>query len=173
MLEIIISHNLDFVTFLMNEYNIEIDLEVCAIYKNLESFLVYFDQTNDINKCFVYSVIFNISSLIQYFISHGASINEKNKDGYTALHIATDNNYKEIVKLLISHGANIDEKTNNRETALHVAARFYKKETIKLLTSYMNKYSYRRLIISSFLIWSVTSLDVCPTLSTPLKSMSP
>ncbi|EAY21722.1 hypothetical protein TVAG_237480 [Trichomonas vaginalis G3] len=44
----IISHNIDFVTFLMNEYSLEIDLLNCGIYKNLESFLVYFDQTNDI-----------------------------------------------------------------------------------------------------------------------------
>ncbi|EAX90380.1 hypothetical protein TVAG_389340 [Trichomonas vaginalis G3] len=73
----IISHNIDFVTFLMNEYNIDIDLEICGDHKNLESFLVYFDQTNDINKCFVYSPMFNIPSLTEYFISHGANINEK------------------------------------------------------------------------------------------------
>ncbi|EAY22866.1 hypothetical protein TVAG_076130 [Trichomonas vaginalis G3] len=54
----IISHNIDFVTFLQNEYNIEINLEYCGIYNNLESFLVYFDQTNDFDKCFVYSPIF-------------------------------------------------------------------------------------------------------------------
>ncbi|EAY19805.1 hypothetical protein TVAG_178490 [Trichomonas vaginalis G3] len=45
----IISHNIDFVTFLINEYNIKIEFEDCTKYKNLESFLVYFDQTNDIN----------------------------------------------------------------------------------------------------------------------------
>ncbi|EAY02297.1 hypothetical protein TVAG_275710 [Trichomonas vaginalis G3] len=43
----IISHNIDFVTFLMNEHNFEIDLYSCGIHKNLESFLVYFDQTKD------------------------------------------------------------------------------------------------------------------------------
>ncbi|EAY14924.1 hypothetical protein TVAG_380340 [Trichomonas vaginalis G3] len=49
----IISHNIDFVTFLMNEYNIEIDLLYCGIYNNLESFLVYFDQTNDVKNAFL------------------------------------------------------------------------------------------------------------------------
>ncbi|EAY17994.1 hypothetical protein TVAG_113380 [Trichomonas vaginalis G3] len=44
----IISHNIDFVSFLMNEYNIEIKLDYCVEYNNLESFLVYVDQTNDI-----------------------------------------------------------------------------------------------------------------------------
>ncbi|EAY00071.1 hypothetical protein TVAG_196310 [Trichomonas vaginalis G3] len=73
----IISHNIDFVTFLMNEYNIEIEIFYCGIYNNLESFLVYFDQTNDIKGVFVYSVMLNIPSLCEYFLSHGADINEK------------------------------------------------------------------------------------------------
>ncbi|EAX99994.1 hypothetical protein TVAG_028990 [Trichomonas vaginalis G3] len=73
----IISHNIDFVTFLMNEYNIMIHLNDCGEYKNLESFLVFFDQTNNFNKCFAYSPMFNISSLCGYFLSLGANINEK------------------------------------------------------------------------------------------------
>ncbi|EAY15716.1 hypothetical protein TVAG_187670 [Trichomonas vaginalis G3] len=64
----IISHNIDFVTFLMNEYNIKIDVYDCGKYKNLESFLVYFDQTNDVKKCFVYSSWFNIPLLCEYFL---------------------------------------------------------------------------------------------------------
>ncbi|EAX97812.1 hypothetical protein TVAG_157970 [Trichomonas vaginalis G3] len=114
----IISHNIDFVTFLMNEYNIEIDLKYCGIHKNLDSFLVYFDQTNDINKCFVYSSIFNIPSLLEYFLSFGANINEENEVGNTALHIAAFNNSMEAVKALISHGANINEKNRYGKTAL-------------------------------------------------------
>ncbi|EAY10925.1 hypothetical protein TVAG_260100 [Trichomonas vaginalis G3] len=84
----IISHNIDFVTFLMNVYNIEIDLFYCGWFNNLESFLVYFDQTNDINKCFVDSAMFDTPSLLEYFLSHGANINEKDNNGRTALHIA-------------------------------------------------------------------------------------
>ncbi|EAY00007.1 hypothetical protein TVAG_029110 [Trichomonas vaginalis G3] len=84
----IISHNIDFVTFLMNEYNLKIDLKDCGWFNNLESFLVYFDQTNDINQCFIYSSIFGIPSLFDYFLSHGANINEKDEFGKTAFHIA-------------------------------------------------------------------------------------
>ncbi|EAY20596.1 hypothetical protein TVAG_162910 [Trichomonas vaginalis G3] len=73
----IISHNIDFVTFLMNEYNIEINLTLCGYYQNLESFLVYFDQSNDINKCFLFSSLFDFLSICEYFISHGAKINKK------------------------------------------------------------------------------------------------
>ncbi|EAX88415.1 hypothetical protein TVAG_231610 [Trichomonas vaginalis G3] len=63
----IISHNIDFVTFLMNEYNIKIDLYESAFYNNLDSFLVYFDQTNNVDKCFRYSVIFNIPITLRIF----------------------------------------------------------------------------------------------------------
>ncbi|EAY13846.1 hypothetical protein TVAG_044060 [Trichomonas vaginalis G3] len=132
----IISHNIDFVTFLMNEYNIEIDLEYCGIFNNLESYLVYFDQTNDINKCFVCSPIFNIPSLLEYFLSHGANINEKDNDGKTALYIAAGINRKEIAEFLISHGANINEKNNDGETALQDAARHNSKEIAELLISH-------------------------------------
>ncbi|EAY03496.1 hypothetical protein TVAG_450690 [Trichomonas vaginalis G3] len=118
----IISHNIDFVTFLMNEHNIKIDLEYCGKYKNLESFLVYFDQTNDINKCFVQSVMFNISSLCEYFLSHGANINEKYNEK-TALFYAAEFNSKETAKLLISKGANINEKYYG-ETLLCYAAEY-------------------------------------------------
>ncbi|EAY12976.1 hypothetical protein TVAG_405220 [Trichomonas vaginalis G3] len=132
----IISHNIDFVTFLMNEYNIKIDLEYCGEFNNLESFFVYFDQTNDINKCFIYSMIFGLLSLCEYFISHGANVNEKDKNGETALHFAAIYNSKETIELLISQGANINEKDGNWKTALHVAAENNSKETAELLISY-------------------------------------
>ena len=85
----IISHNIDFITFLMNEYNIKINLEFSGMFNNLESFLVYFDQTDDFNKCFVFSPIFNIPSLCEYFLSHGVEINAKDKYGKTVLYMAT------------------------------------------------------------------------------------
>ncbi|KAI5543125.1 protein of unknown function (DUF3447), partial [Trichomonas vaginalis G3] len=72
----IISHNLDFVTYLMNEHNIDINLDYCTKYNNIEPFLVYFDKTNDINKCFHKSVKFN-PSLCEYFLSHGANIDQR------------------------------------------------------------------------------------------------
>ncbi|EAY05832.1 ankyrin repeat protein, putative [Trichomonas vaginalis G3] len=132
----IISHNIDFVTFLMNEYNIEIDLDYCGMYNNLESFLVYFDQTNDINKCFVYSTMFNIPSLCEYFLSNGININAKDNYGETALHIAAENNGKEIAELLISHGANINEKNEIGQTALHDTSWNNSKETAEVLISH-------------------------------------
>ncbi|EAY16182.1 hypothetical protein TVAG_340760 [Trichomonas vaginalis G3] len=132
----IISYNIDFVTFLMNEYNIEIDLEYCGIYNNLESFLVYFDYTKDKHKCFVYSLMFNIPSILEYFLSHGANINGKNDKGLNALHNAAMNNSKETVELLISHGANVNKKGLMGETALYFTAWNNNEEITEFLISH-------------------------------------
>ncbi|EAY21187.1 hypothetical protein TVAG_283560 [Trichomonas vaginalis G3] len=128
----IISHNIDFVTFLMNEYNISINLFDCGFYNNLESFLVYFDQTNDVNKCFVNSVMFDIA-ICEYFFSLGADINAKIGNKTTALHIAARNNSRELAEYLILHGANINEKDICNHTALHIAAENNSKETAEIL----------------------------------------
>ncbi|EAY16273.1 hypothetical protein TVAG_423260 [Trichomonas vaginalis G3] len=132
----IISHNIDFVTFLMNEYNREIDLEDCEIYNNLESFLVYFDQTNDINECFLYSPIFNIPSLCEYFLSLGANIKVKDNSLRTALHYAARENSTKSIEVLLSHGANINDLDGFFETALHYAAKYNSKETVEFLISH-------------------------------------
>ncbi|EAY22300.1 hypothetical protein TVAG_377790 [Trichomonas vaginalis G3] len=132
----IISHNIDFITFLMNEYNLGIVLDYCAKYNNIESLLVYFDQTNNVYTCFYISVVFNIPSLCEYFLSNGININEKDEFGQTTLHIAAQYNNKETVELLISHGININEKDKNGQTALHRAVYYNRKETAELLISY-------------------------------------
>ncbi|EAY16869.1 hypothetical protein TVAG_150200 [Trichomonas vaginalis G3] len=130
----IISHNIDFVTFLMNEHNIEIDLEDCYNYNNLEAFMVYLDQI-DFKKCLVLSAMFKVPSLCEYLLSHGANIDEKDIYGDTALHKAAFYNSKETVEILILHGANIDEKDLHGKTALHKAAFYNSKETAELLIS--------------------------------------
>ena len=66
---------------------------------------VYFDQTNDVNKCFLISPYFNTPSLCKYFLSNGANINEKDSFGKTALHYADENNNNATAELLISHSA--------------------------------------------------------------------
>ncbi|EAX88989.1 ankyrin repeat protein, putative [Trichomonas vaginalis G3] len=131
----IISHNIDFVTFLMNEHNIKIDLELCSKYNNLQSFLVYLDQTNDINTCFVYSPNFHLSSLLEYFISNGSYINAKGKNERTPLHLSARDNNKETAEILISNGADINYKGNKRWTPLHYAARYNYKEIAEILIS--------------------------------------
>ncbi len=55
------------------------------------------------------------------FISKGADVNIKNKDGKTPLHIAVENNYEDIVKLLLQKNADVNAKDNNGNTPLHIA----------------------------------------------------
>ncbi|EAX88000.1 ankyrin repeat protein, putative [Trichomonas vaginalis G3] len=132
MINAIISHNIDFVSYLMNQYHIDLNLRCCTIYNNLHAFLVYFDITNDINNCFVYSPCFHLQSLCEYFINYGANINATNEEKMTALHFVIKNNNKEIAynlcKYFISHGADINASNNVGETVLHIAVdRNYKK----------------------------------------------
>ena len=115
----ILSHNIDFVSFLNNEHKIAFNLDYCWKYNNLQVFLMYLDMSHDINYCFCISPYFKIPSLCQYLISLGANINEKDYFGKTVLMHAAIANSKNIAKLLISHGANIDEKRDR--TALHYA----------------------------------------------------
>ncbi|EAY16012.1 hypothetical protein TVAG_262620 [Trichomonas vaginalis G3] len=136
MMFAIISHNIDFVTFLMNEYNIKIDLEYCGKFNNLDAFLVYYDQTNDIQGCFAYSIKFGIPSLCEYFLLHGANIDENYKYEGTALQIAARNNSKEITGVLLLHGANVNKKEFYGYTVLHYAAINNCTEIAELLISY-------------------------------------
>ena len=129
----IISHNIDFVTFLMNEYDLEIDLDYCVKFKNLESFLVYFDQTNDFNQCFINSAWFNIPSLLEYFLSHELNINEKDEGGRTALHVAAESNSKETAEVLISHGININEKDKDGKRLFILQSKIIVKKQPKFL----------------------------------------
>ncbi|EAY14306.1 ankyrin repeat protein, putative [Trichomonas vaginalis G3] len=144
MISAIISHNIDFVSFLMNEYNLEIDLDYCAQYNNLETFLVHFDKNNYIDKCLINSVVFNIPSLCEYFILHGANIHHHNYFGLTSLHFAACNNCYEIAKLLLSHGANAKEKNYEGVTPLHSATVNDSKEIAELLLSYGANVSERK-----------------------------
>ncbi|EAY19812.1 ankyrin repeat protein, putative [Trichomonas vaginalis G3] len=120
----IISHNIDFITFLMNEYQIKFIPEFCTKYRNLGAFLAYLDQTSDIETCFIYSVPFGIRSLCEYFLSQNVNVNAKEQTkGMTALHLASINNMIEIAEMLISHGADINAKDLDGCTPLHLASK--------------------------------------------------
>ncbi|EAY11119.1 ankyrin repeat protein, putative [Trichomonas vaginalis G3] len=120
----IISHNIDFVTYLMNEHKLKIDFRDCIKFYNLLSFLVFINQTKDIGKCFVFSHYFNIYYLFDYLLSNDLDINIKNRlSGNTALHYAVSIYHKEISNFLLLHGANVNAKDNNGNTPLHCAAK--------------------------------------------------
>ncbi|EAY16911.1 hypothetical protein TVAG_150620 [Trichomonas vaginalis G3] len=131
----IASHNIDFVTFLVNEYDLEIDCDKCSDFYNLQAFFAYFDQTNRINKCFILSPLFNITSLCEYFLGLGADINAKSRYGATALHAAAVKNSKEMVQYLISLGADVTLKDKDGSTPLHFAVAFNTIDVVRQLIS--------------------------------------
>jgi len=70
------------------------------------------------------------SWLIEYC---GADVNRKNKDGYTALHLAAANNKHHIVKVLLSHGADINSTYSDGARPIHWAAYGAHLLTVKML----------------------------------------
>ncbi|EAY19356.1 ankyrin repeat protein, putative [Trichomonas vaginalis G3] len=132
----IISHNIDFITFLMNEYNLIINLDHCILHNNIQAFLVYLDQTKDINSCLVASPAFNLPPLVEHLISKCNDINATNIDGKMALHIATECGSMKTIKILISHGADVNAKDMNGRTALHIASRKNYDKIAKFLVSH-------------------------------------
>lgn len=59
--------------------------------------------------------------MLNELLEYNVEINQKNKNGDTALHIATKNGYKDIVNLLLIHKADLNIKNNNQNTPLEIA----------------------------------------------------
>ena len=122
----------------------------------------YYDGLNtefnsEINKQYVLSLIMNgadvnymdtdhISTLryaswcLEYsilLIKAGANINNRDKYGYTLLHIAAKNNYYVLLRIIISLGTDIELKTYAGKDALYYARKYEYKESTKILETFM------------------------------------
>ncbi|EAY05419.1 hypothetical protein TVAG_197200 [Trichomonas vaginalis G3] len=128
----IASHNIDFVSYMMNECGIEFKLIESGRFNNLHAFLVYYDQTKDINGCMAASSLFNIPSLCEYFISKGADINA-NYYSFTALHLAAEEDCSKAAEFLISKGISMELICQSAYTPLDVAAKNNSVETMRVL----------------------------------------
>lgn len=64
----------------------------------------------------------------------GYPINQTERNGWTALHSAAQNNAIGAVQLLLSYGANPDSKTYRNETALDLANKAYNHDIASVLT---------------------------------------
>lgn len=60
--------------------------------------------------------------IVKLFLNHNASVNYKNKDGWTSLHLICREGDPAILNLLINSGLDLKIKTKNGRTGLHVAA---------------------------------------------------
>ena len=74
---------------------------------------------------------------IEFLLSHGVSVNDKNKKGMTPLHIACmtsrGDNKLEIIKILLKHNADVNKEDNNETIPLQWASIKNNPETIKIL----------------------------------------
>ncbi|MBN1805147.1 MAG: ankyrin repeat domain-containing protein [Sedimentisphaerales bacterium] len=68
-------------------------------------------------------------------LSQGAEINQKNRMGWTLLHMAVRNQNKEIAELLTTKGADMNLTDNRGQTPLHLAVNTGQKEMVQLLVS--------------------------------------
>ncbi len=59
---------------------------------------------------------------VKNLLDQGADINVKNKDGITALMLASADGYKDIVELLLTQGVDVNAVNNNGETALDLSS---------------------------------------------------
>ncbi|EAY15353.1 ankyrin repeat protein, putative [Trichomonas vaginalis G3] len=133
----IVSHNIDFISFLVNEYRLSINLYLCCDYYNLPAFLMYCDQKHLIGSCFVLSPAFRNLSFCDYLLSH-YSININNRDwsGRTVLNTAILYNVKEAVEFLISRGIDVNLYYKNSTNYLQYAATYNRKEIAEILISH-------------------------------------
>ena len=116
------SHNIHFVTYLMNEFKIELTIDDCCLNNNLQALFILLDQTKDINNIFFSSLFFHSPVLIEYFISKGVNVNMKRIDRNNIFHLAVKENLPEILGPLITFGIDPYYKGEHDNTAIHLAA---------------------------------------------------
>ncbi|CAH2100652.1 unnamed protein product [Euphydryas editha] len=73
--------------------------------------------------CAAASVYPKRKQVMEILIRKGARVNEKNKDGQTPLHVATENAHLDAMDLLLRHGAKVNACDARGESALSLAAR--------------------------------------------------
>lgn len=73
--------------------------------------------------CAASSVYPKRKQVMEMLIRKGARVNEKNKDGQTPLHVATEHAHLDAMDLLLRHGAKVNACDGRGSSALSVAAR--------------------------------------------------
>ncbi|XP_006639319.2 unconventional myosin-XVI isoform X1 [Lepisosteus oculatus] len=61
---------------------------------------------------------------VKHLIASGGSVNQRNDEGVTLLHMACASGYKDVVSLMLENGADPQVADNNYWTPLHLAAKY-------------------------------------------------
>ncbi|EAX89791.1 hypothetical protein TVAG_366950 [Trichomonas vaginalis G3] len=93
----------------------------------------YDDKCNLFRYAVAYNQIDNCKFLLNSVEDKQSILSSKDNTKQTALHIAAQNNYKEMVEFLISQGIEINAIDNFGKTPLHQAAYFNFKEIVNIL----------------------------------------
>jgi hypothetical protein len=104
--------------------------------KGLSSTLT--DKTTNNTLLHIACDVYGVSpSTVAMFLN--TDINKKNKQGYTALHLACFKQNYNVVKILIEHGADVNIVTSFKKTCLDIAVKQDNKKLIRLLLLYTTK----------------------------------
>jgi len=72
----------------------------------------------------------------ELLLRNGALVSRQNKEGLTALHIASRRGRSDIAEVLLEHGARVNRRTRLGETPLHFAAKEGHLKTTEVLLEY-------------------------------------
>ncbi|XP_069492667.1 unconventional myosin-XVI isoform X2 [Ambystoma mexicanum] len=70
---------------------------------------------------------------VKNVLANGGSINEKNEEGVTLLHMACASGYTDVATLLLDNSADPDVADNHYWTPLHLSAKYGKTHLVKML----------------------------------------
>ena len=88
------------------------------------------------NTPLMQAVINEDEKMVSFLLQSGASVNDKNKSGQTALHLNALYGNAAITQLLLHHKAEPLTYTMEGETAIHVAAENHNMSVVKALTKF-------------------------------------
>ena len=126
VVELLITHNA--------EYSLQ-DVVAVEDIKRVRALLTDNPAAANSRNCYDRSPLDNAPSrgIAELLLDHGAKINDRDWDGWTALHWAAVRHHADVVTLLLGRGAKVNAKTTKGETPLKLIEDHSSKDVAKLL----------------------------------------